>query len=213
MVSREIPLSRQTIQTDSDGGSERWAQGEDIKTTARYALCRCGQSRNKPFCDGSHTRTGFDGAETASRSPYLERAKELDGPQLTLSDAEDLCAFARFCDRRGTVWRQIFQSDDPATRAHLVEQAGACPSGRLVVWDKAPWKAVEPDLPASIGLVEDPAQGCSGPIWLRGSIEVVSEDGSVYERRNRVTLCRCGQSRNKPFCDGTHAEVKFQSGD
>ena len=69
---------------------------------------------------------------------------------------------------------------------------------------------VEPQLPVSIGLVEDPAQGCSGPLWLRGRIPVKAADGFQYEVRNRVTLCRCGQSKNKPFCDGTHAAIKFR---
>ena len=79
-----------------------------------------------------------------------------------------------------------------------------------MAWDKATGKAVEHQLPVSIGLVEDPEQQCSGPIWLRGGIAVISADGFEYEVRNRVTLCRCGQSRNKPFCDGTHASIKFR---
>jgi len=69
---------------------------------------------------------------------------------------------------------------------------------------------VEPVLPVSIGVVEDPDQQCSGPLWLRGGIEVVSSDGFAYEVRNRVTLCRCGESKNKPFCDGTHIEIGFR---
>jgi CDGSH-type Zn-finger protein len=50
---------------------------------------------------------------------------------------------------------------------------------------------------------------CSGPAWLRGGIQVVASDGFEYEVRNRMTLCRCGQSKNKPLCDGTHAAMKF----
>jgi hypothetical protein len=80
-----------------------------------------------------------------------------------------------------------------------------------VAWDKVTGKPVERDLPVSVGLVEDPEEGCSGPIWLRGGIKVVSADGFEYEIRNRVTLCRCGQSNNKPFCDGTHASIKFHA--
>ena len=60
------------------------------------------------------------------------------------------------------------------------------------------------------GLVEDPQKKCSGPIWLRGGIPVVSADGFAYEVRNRITLCRCGASWNKPFCDGTHAKIEFR---
>ncbi len=129
---------------------------------------------------------------------------------MVLTDAENLCAFGRFCDPNGQVWNQVGQSDDPAVRETFIRQVGNCPAGRLVAWDKGTKKPVEPELPVSICLIEDPAQECSGPIWLRGGIPVVSADGFEYEVRNRVTLCRCGQSQNKPFCDGTHAQTKFK---
>jgi hypothetical protein len=79
----------------------------------------------------------------------------------------------------------------------------------LVTWDLTSREAIEPEFPPSIALVEDPHQGVSGPLWVRGGIEVIAADGTPYELRNRVTLCRCGQSNNKPFCDGTHASVGF----
>ncbi|GEM_PF-1172707 len=62
----------------------------------------------------------------------------------------------------------------------------------------------------SIGLIEDPVEACSGPLWVRGGVRVISADGFQYEIRNRVTLCRCSASRNKPFCDGSHAAIKFK---
>jgi CDGSH-type Zn-finger protein len=208
-VSGKIPLSRQTIVTDEEGGSETWREGKTFPAQETYALCRCGQSKKKPFCDGTHTRIKFDGTETASREPYLKQAQLLDGPVLALTDAESLCAFGRFCDPHGKVWNQVARSDEPRIRASFVRQVENCPAGRLVAWDKAAGKPLEPKLPVSIGLIEDPAQQCSGPLWLRGGIAVIASDGFAYEVRNRVTLCRCGQSRNKPFCDGTHAAIKF----
>jgi len=210
LVTGGPPLARQTISTDAAGGSERWTEGETIPTKASYALCRCGRSKTKPFCDGSHVETGFDGTETASREPYLNQAALIDGAVLELTDAETLCAFARFCDPNGQVWAQAARTDDDAVRETFIRQVNACPSGRLVAWDKASGQAVETPLPVSIGLVEDPEQQCSGPLWLRGGIPVVSADGFEYELRNRVTLCRCGASNNKPFCDGTHAAIKFK---
>jgi len=128
-----------------------------------------------------------------------------------LTDAEALCAFGRFCDPNGKVWNQVARTDDPEVRAMFVRQVNDCPAGRLVAWDKAAGKPVESRLPVSIGLIEDPAQGCSGPIWLRGGIAVVSADGFAYEVRNRAPLCRCGASQNKPFCDGSHASIKFHA--
>lgn len=88
----------------------------------------------------------------------------------------------------------------------LVEhEAGHCPGGRLVAWDRATGKPVEPEFEPSLGLIEDTAKHVSGPIWARGSVPVVSSDGKPYEIRNRVALCRCGKSTNKPFCNGSHA--------
>jgi CDGSH-type Zn-finger protein len=211
LVPGGIPLTRQTIVTDADGGSQAWREDETFATKSNYALCRCGQSKTKPFCDGAHAKVGFDGTETASREPYLTDAKRFDGPRLVLVDAERLCASGRFCDPKGSVWSQVAHSDDPKVRQTFLRQVANCPGGRVVAWDKAADAAIEPELPPSIGLVEDPQEGCSGPIWLRGGLPVVSADGFEYEVRNRATLCRCGQSKNKPFCDGSHAQVKFRS--
>jgi CDGSH-type Zn-finger protein len=210
VVSGGVPLAKQTIVSDSEGGSESWKQGKAYPAQETYALCRCGGSKNKPFCDGTHNKLRFDGSETASREPYLKQSQVMEGPGMLLTDVQGLCAFARFCDTHGQVWNQVQHTDEAAARATFVRQVGNCPSGRLVAWDKTSGKAVEPELPVSIGLIEDPQQQCSGPLWLRGGIPVVAADGFEYEVRNRVTLCRCGQSQNKPFCDGTHAAVKFR---
>ncbi len=105
----------------------------------------------------------------------------------------------------------VTRTDEPRVRASFIRQVENCPAGRLVAWDKKTQKPLEPKLPISIGLVENPAEQCSGPLWLRGGIAVISADGFGYEVRNRTTLCRCGASQNKPFCDGSHASITFQA--
>jgi CDGSH-type Zn-finger protein len=209
LVSGGVAMARQTIVADPEGNSEAWRESDPFPAQDSYALCRCGHSQNKPFCDGSHKKVGFVGAETAAREPYRDEAGLLEGPALSLTDAESLCAFARFCDPNGKVWNQVERTDDHEVRAQFVRQVNSCPSGRLVAWDNDTGKALEPKLPVSIGLIEDPAEGVSGPVWLRGGIPLIAADGFAYEVRNRVTLCRCGASKNKPFCDGTHAAIKF----
>ena len=209
MVSGSVPLAKQTIVSDAAGDSQEWRAGEALPAQASYALCRCGHSKNKPYCDGTHAKVRFDGTETASREPYLKQAQLTEGPSLSLTDAEALCAFARFCDPNGQVWNQVEQTDDPRVSKMFVRQVNNCPSGRLVAWDRATGKPVEHTLPVSIGIIEDPVEKVSGPLWLRGGIPLVAADGTVYEVRNRVTVCRCGASKNKPFCDGSHAAVKF----
>jgi CDGSH-type Zn-finger protein len=213
LVSGGVPLARQTIHTDQEGGSHDWKEGQAFPAQDSYALCRCGHSKHKPFCDGTHQKIGFEGTETASREPYRAQAQVMEGPALDLSDAEALCAFARFCDPNGQVWNQVSHTDEARVRTLFIRQVNNCPSGRLVAWDHSTGKPIEHQLPVSIGVVEDPAEGVSGPLWLRGGIPLVAADGQTYEVRNRVTLCRCGASANKPFCDGSHARIKFRDAD
>lgn len=204
LVTGKVALSTLSIGVDSDGGSETWVEGKALPAAESYALCRCGESRNKPFCDGTHLKIGFDGTETATREPYSTQAKVFDGPTLSMLDSTSLCASARFCDSHGQVWNQVEHTNEASVRATFIRQVADCPSGRLVARDNATGKTLEPKLPISIGLVEDPEKQCSGPLWLRGGIPVIAVDGFAYEVRNRVTLCRCGQSKNKPYCDGSH---------
>ncbi len=212
VVSGPVPLAVQVITPNDEGESWEWQQGQSFEVTATYELCRCGRSQHKPFCDGRHTTPRFDGEETASRAPYAQHAEKIVGPTLELSDEEDLCAFARFCDPGGKIWSLIKHTDNAEARALAIREANLCPSGRLALHDRQTGDALEEALPVSIGVVEDPALEISGPLWVRGSIRVESADGTGYERRNRVTLCRCGASSNKPFCDGSHASIEFRDG-
>jgi CDGSH-type Zn-finger protein len=219
LVQGTIPLADQHIVTNAQGESVAWREGKSVTASIadRYALCRCGHSGTKPFCDGAHQRVGFVGTETASREPYALQAEHIQGPTLVLDDAKALCAFARFCDAKGQVWHLVLESDQPAAARLVEQQAGDCPGGRLRALQRAPAHAgarpVEPHFEPSIGLVQDNTEGVSGPLWVRGGIEVLSADGSVYESRNRVALCRCGASGNKPFCDGSHVSTGFKDRD
>src|ERR1035438_7919690 len=160
----------------------------------------CAPSRAAP-----HGRPPSDGTKPAGREPYLEQAETIEGQTMLLTDAESLCAFARFCDPKGRIWNLVKQTDNAEARRLVEYEAGHCPAGRLVAWDRKTGKAIEPKFEPSLGLIEDTAKQVSGPIWVRGGIPVVSADGKAYEIRNRLTLCRCGKSANKPFCDGAHA--------
>jgi CDGSH-type Zn-finger protein len=211
-VTGSVPLSVVVIRPNEEGLSWNWEETRTLEAGPEYELCRCGHSRNKPYCDGTHELVHFDGTETATRQPFARQAETIDGPTLALDDAEVLCAFARFCDPGGKIWNLVGQSDDPAARKLAIREGMSCPGGRLVLHDKKAHKTIEPDLPPSVGVVEDPALGVSGPLWVRGGIRVESEDGKPYEVRNRVALCRCGASVNKPFCNGSHASIQFHDG-
>jgi CDGSH-type Zn-finger protein len=213
LISGKIPLRKEIIETDEDGYSYKWKVGEKYPEQENYSLCRCGKSKNMPFCDGNHVASSFDGTETASRKKFSEQAEKISGPELDLLDAIDYCASARFCDRQSGIWNLVENSNDPEAKRVAIEQACNCSSGRLVVVDKKTKKPIEAKLEKSLSLTEDPRAGVSGPIWVKGGVEIESADGKSYEVRNRVTLCRCGKSRNMPFCDTSHVPTSFNDGD
>ena len=206
IVTGGVPLTTEEICNDNEGYSHTWRQAKKYPLQDEYALCRCGNSKDKPFCDGSHTKIHFNGTESGDRVPYREGAEVIRGPALTLTDNGHLCVHARFCMRAGGIWNLVRKSGNPAGRDLAIGQVGNCPSGRLVVHDNATGKPIEPKLEKSIVIIEYPPKGEHGPLWIRGGIPVISADGEPYEIRNRVALCRCGRSGNKPFCDGSHVE-------
>ena len=167
-VAGSVPLVSRTIVTDEEGFSVEWGEGDAFTTDAEYELCRCGATKTAPFCDRACDDGGFDGTETASREPYLAQADEEVGPNLILTDAEVLCSFARFCDFGGRVWNLVEEPDE-ASREVAIRDAKLCPSGRLIAWDRETQRPFEEDYEPSIGVVQDPTQGCSGPLAVRGA--------------------------------------------
>lgn len=206
LVSGNVPLTEKIIIPNSK--INEYHQGRKFPLNREYALCRCGHSKTPPFCDGHHERIGFNGTETASRDTYFNRAEMLEGPDLKLMD-DNRCAYARFCHREeGNVWELTERSDDPQFRKEAIKAAIDCPTGRLVALDRA-GNPIEPHFEPSIEILQDPAEGVSGPVFVKGNIPIESAGGFFYEARNRIALCRCGKSRNKPFCDAAHISVKY----
>jgi CDGSH-type Zn-finger protein len=174
-----------------------------------YALCRCGHSHSAPFCDGTHAQIHFDGTETADKTPYMKRVGVSEGEHMLVLD-DDRCAFARFCHRQhGSVWEEV-EKDDELYKQEIIEGACACPAGRLTAADRE-HGIYEPEYKPQILVVEDPAQGVSAGLFVQGSITVIGADGKPYEVRNRVALCRCGNSYNKPFCDANHVSSGYRA--
>jgi len=213
LVSGNVSISKEISTIGEEGEPEKWVKGEKYEAHESCALCRCGKSNNKPYCDKTHIKINFNGEETASNEKYIKQARKLEGPELDLTDAEELCSAARFCHLSGGTWANTAKSDNPKAKKIAIQTACNCPSGRLVVWDKKTKKAIEPKFKKEISLIEDPQAKVSGPIRLKGGISLESADGTKYETRNRVTLCRCGKSENKPFCDGSHVGDHFNDGD
>ena len=212
-VSGDLPLGKEIITAGKDDIPVKWSRGERYPQLERYSLCRCGHSVNKPYCTGMHSEVGFDGTEIASRKKHSAQSKKTAGAGIDLLDAVAFCSSARFCDFAAGAWESTSHSKDPKSKKLAIREACDCPSGRLVMIDKRTKKAIEPKFKQSISIIEDPGANASGPIWVKGGVQIESADGKMYEIRNRVTLCRCGKSENKPFCDGTHIEIRFNDGD
>jgi CDGSH-type Zn-finger protein len=207
LVTGGVPLSEQIIVPN--GLVNEYQKGCEFPLREEYALCRCGSTHTPPYCDGTHEKIRFQSRETASRRDYFDRAQILEGPNLTLMD-DNRCAYARFCHRNeGNAWDLTEYSDDPHLWEEAIIAASECPSGRLVAYTISQ-TPIEPEYEPSIELLQDPSLGVSGPLFVKGYIQIESSDGFQYEKRNRVTLCRCGQSQNSPFCDAAHVSVRYK---
>jgi len=204
IVQGGVPLVRKIPIISEYGEPLTWKKGEVLGTGEQYALCRCGQSRTKPFCDGTHVKVGFDGTETADPRPIADREVTYKGTRIVVQDDRSICVHAGFCGTRITnVWKMTQNTADTQVRAQIMAMVERCPSGALSYALEPDREIVEPDLPQEVAITPD------GPLWVSGGIPVERADGLPFETRNRVTLCRCGASKNKPLCDGTHKETGF----
>ena len=199
-----VALSEMAPVHTFNGEPVAWHTLREIETPpGTYDLCRCGKTGTRPFCDLTHEKRHFDGEETASRKPYRERAKTWTHDVAMLSDDKPLCFSAGFCGTRTrNVWDLFADSEDPQERALMREMVQRCPSGRITL-SSADGFADEPVFSPSIAILP------GGPIWVRGGLTILGTDGRPWEPRNRMTVCRCGRSSNKPFCDGAHIRAHF----
>ena len=212
IVTGGVPLSEDAIVVGDDRHHMEYRRMRDFDVQETYSLCRCGHSSTMPFCDGSHARTHFHGAEVASEESYLDRADVYPGPKLYLFD-DNRCAYARFCHRRhGDVWTLTENSELPGIKDEAIEASWDCPTGRLVHVDPRTQEVFEEAFDPSIVILEDVEEESSGPLFVRGGIPLEGSDGVEYEQRNRYALCRCGHSRNMPFCDAMHISFGFNDG-
>ena len=117
-VTGGLPLYEQVIVTDEEGHTRELVDKKEYPLQETYILCRCGASKNKPFCDGNHREIDFDGSETASRKPYLEKAETFEGPELKLTDVPEFCDHSRFCLRAGGIRDLIQKSNDREARQY-----------------------------------------------------------------------------------------------
>jgi CDGSH-type Zn-finger protein/truncated hemoglobin YjbI/ferredoxin len=186
--------------------------GVDTPTMPQMALCRCGQSASKPLCDGTHADIGFTDAKDPNRVP--DRLDTYVGVQVTVRDNRGTCAHSGFCsDRVPTVFRReadAFVAPSGGRMDEIIRAVQGCPSGALGL------AADQHEAHPTVDLDREPAVEVSkdGPYRITGGIPLLDARSEPVPRNagaslEHYSLCRCGQSRNKPFCSGMHWYVEF----
>ena len=183
--------------------------GTAIAVKKAMALCRCGHSGNKPFCDGSHNRVGFQSRGGTPEGP--DRVLHYRGSEVTVTFNPRLCAHAAECGRIAPAVFDTSQKPwvqpDKGTRAQAEAVVSACPSGALkLAEDDAEAHDLFPDDRATIVVQKD------GPYWVHGIDPPAPVQGQGMSPRKYV-LCRCGHSGAKPFCDGSHRDKGWRDSD
>jgi CDGSH-type Zn-finger protein/truncated hemoglobin YjbI len=189
--------------------------GAEIRPAPQLALCRCGQSARKPLCDGSHARTGFSDAKDPERVP--DQRDVYPGQEVTIFDNRGICQHSGLCtDRLATVFRtsaEPFVAASGGRLDEIIRTVRDCPSGALSYGlDDAEARAqVDWDgtRPPAIEVTSDGPYRITGQITLTGATGEPEPQGTGASREH-YALCRCGQSRNKPFCSGMHWYVGFR---
>ena len=207
-VVGKVPFIKLTQVCSEYGEPLEWKYlGDQTPEGNPYILCRCGKSASYPFCDGTH-KQGFDGTETARTDRASLRVFTYKGPGLTVKKDSSLCMQSGFCVLRNTSVSELaYGSIDPVKRDRAIKMVHDCPSSSLTCRvPQDPEHDVELDLPMQIAeTIEITSYGpIRAPIFVMGYLPIERSDGVPLLPLNRVTLCTCGQSRNKPVCDGTH---------
>lgn len=193
------------------------SRDEKLSNVQGIALCRCGASKNKPFCDGTHSIIGFSSKNNNqdnndnNKNKINLKGKSYVGKKITIHDNRSICSHAAECvNNLPSVFRLnqrpwIDPDDETITIEKIIETIRKCPSGALSYsidgigyrdYDGKPLVKVSKD----------------GPYLVSGGIELIGGEAEFPQNvsKEHYTLCRCGASNNKPFCDGSHNSINFR---
>ena len=178
--------------------------GESIETKETVALCRCGHSSNKPFCDGSHKRADFSSARQTDKP--IDRYRPYEGKETTVEDNRTICAHAAFCikdlpevfKQKESPWVQ----PEGASAEEITTLTHKCPSGALTAVVNGERREESTGVGEEVVIVED------GPYNVRGGVSLEVDGNLQPPVAERYALCRCGASKNKPYCDGSHGNLE-----
>ena len=185
--------------------SLKTSRGESARPAKTMVLCRCGKSGSKPHCDGTHTKIDFCSGKIEGRQS--DRVDDYAGKGITIHDNRGVCSHAGFCtDNLSSVFQmgvEPWVDPDGAPVEDVIRVIRMCPSGALsYTMDGEKQNSLERD--SSLNVSKD------GPYHSVGGIKLEDYGGSTPESEEHFALCRCGGSKNKPFCDGTHWYIHFE---
>lgn len=164
----------------------------DVEAGSDVYICRCGESKNAPFCDGSHAKVGF------VAEPPTENKKEIrvwEGKTIRTFFNPNTCMHALYCKPLKDLRKRELEGDAEAA-AEIARVVQSCPSGALN------YESTEVEAPAATGGADIDIQA-GGECRVQREFEINATPGERQDM-SRATLCRCGLSKNKPWCDGAH---------
>lgn len=173
--------------------------GTFIETPRVYSLCRCGASNSKPFCDGTHGKINFVGEREKNK---LGKTKIYSGENISIYDNRYICCHDGSCSLENvflpndTPW---INPDGNPDIEKIIEIIKLCPSGALTYEINKEHITAWFDEEKIIFTKE-------GPLHIQGPIEIKDDQSSdeILISKDHYSLCTCGKSKKKPFCDGSH---------
>ena len=173
--------------------------GKKVGSSSVVVLCRCGKSKHSPYCDDSHGVQGLNEVKQEDRSP--DRVKDYRGEDIIVHFNLGVCCHDGHCvealpevfDIHQRPWIQ----PDKGKTGEIIGVIENCPAGALsyTIGGRLHQNL---DNEAAIIIEEN------GPLKVRGYVELKDDQNTIPACKEHYTLCRCGKSKNKPFCDGAH---------
>ena len=191
-------------------------KGEPLSTTVGIALCRCGKSNRKPFCDGTHSIIGFSSQNVnlnendTNKLTIKNKRRDYVGKEITIHDNRKICSHAKECvNNLPSVFKlgsKPWIDSDGSKMQDIISTVRKCPSGALSYSiDGIEYRDPKEQRDPILTVLKN------GPYYITGGIDLIGENIEFGEgaSKEHYTLCRCGASENKPFCDGTHRTINF----
>ena len=193
------------------------SKGQSLSAIRGVSLCRCGASNSKPFCDGTHSKIGFSSENKTINDNHdhivKDKRKNYVGKGITIHDNRKICSHAAECvNNLSSVFklnaRPWINPNAAETAEDIINTIRKCPSGALSYSvdgiEYRDQNERKPMITVSNG----------GPYLVTGGIDLIGDNSNIQwaegSSKEHYTLCRCGASNNKPFCDGMHRMINFK---